>query len=417
MVSRRSKTKTDQILTPPPKIKQADLQRALGHVEAMWSELERSSKEDSQTLLSLPNPYFASSDKPYSGYVMEEMRYWDSYFVALGLLKSQRSQQAYEQADNLLHLLRRFGFIPHSNRMHATSRSHPPMLTSLLLELYYHGASKEWLGPRMELAKSEYEAAWRSALHPHSREVFAGLSRNYDASLVDELAEYESGWDFTTRFYGSALDYIPIDLNALLYKYETDFERAALILGKPEEAKQWQKRAQERRASVDEYLWNQSSGFYFDYNYKLGKQSRVWSLAGYYPLWAGMASEEQAEMLVGNIDKFEAVGGLTATRQYPHIREHHPVQWGYPNGWAPLHLLVVRGCAWYGYEDVAARIAQRWLHTNLHSFNRHGVFFDKYNVVDLDQPPKDGMYPLRTGYAWSNAVFAVLANDMAEYLA
>ncbi len=416
MKKNQSKTKTRHILTPPPDIKLSDLQRALGYIEAMWSELERESLSDSETLLSVPNAYFVSSPKHKNGSLDESMRYWDTFFVGLSLLRSKRSNQAYEQVDNLLYLLKRFGFIPNSARMHATSRSHPPMLTTLLLELYYYGATKEWLAPRIELAKLEYETAWMGSFHPHHRQVFYGLSRNYDTNLIDELAEYESGWDFTTRFYGRALDHVPIDLNAMLFKYEKDFERAALILGRPEEARQWSKKSEERRARVDEYLWNESAGFYFDYNFQLGKRSRVWSLAGYYPLWAGMASTEQAERLVDNIDKFEVAGGLASTRQYPHIREHHPAQWDYPNGWAPLHFIVVRGLASYGYENEAARIAKRWLYANLHSFNRHGVFFDKYNVVDLDQAPKDGVYPLQSGYGWTNAVFSILANDYIKQL-
>lgn len=417
MAKQQSKTKTHQILTPPPKLAQADLERALGYVEAMWAELERSCPTDTDTLLGVPNAYFAPGSEPRDGFIHNEMYYWDTYFIALGLMHTTRHHQAYEQADNLLHLFKRLGMIPTGNRTYLTARSQPPLMTSLLLELYDSGASKEWLAPRIELAKQEYQNVWCGTLHPHWRQVFEGLSRNYEVNLVQELAEAESGWDYTTRFHGKALEHIPVDLNALLYKYETDFERAALIFGKPEEAKQWQQRAAQRRRQVDEYLWNEAAGMYFDYNYKLGKRSRVWSLAGYYPLWAGMASEEQAESLVQNLEKFEHAGGLVTTLEYPHVAEHHEAQWTHPNGWAPLHLLTIRGLAAYGYEYQAQRIAHRWLHTNLHGFNRHGNFFEKYNVVDLEAPPKDGVYPNQVGFAWTNAVFMVLARDYEYELA
>lgn len=410
------KTKTGSPLVPPPQLNASDMERALGYVEATWKELERTRSEDMDTLLGLPYPYFVPGSCPQKGFIHNELYYWDTYFITLGLMGTKRHKQAYEQADNLLHLLQRFGFVPSGNRIYLTARSQPPLLSSLLLELYDSGGSKEWLAPRMELVKKEYELVWRGTLQPHWRQVFEGLSRNYEINLIDALAEAESGWDYTTRFYGKSLQYIPVDLNALLYKYEADFARSALIMGKPQEAEQWHARAQERCEQMDEYLWNESAGFYFDYNYKTGKQSRVWSMAAYYPLWAGMASKEQAKRLVENLDKFEAAGGLTTTLQKPHVQEHHAAQWMYPNGWAPLHLLAIRGLANYGYEHHAKRIAHRWLHTNLHSFNKHGQFFEKYNVVDIDAPPKDGVYPTQVGFAWTNAVFTVLCRDYGHLL-
>lgn len=414
--NQQSKTITGDVLTPPPRLDRADMERAIGYVEATWKELERTRPDDMDTLLGVPYPYFVPGSCPQKGFVHNELYYWDTYFIAQGLMGTKRHHQAYEQADNLLYLLQRFGFVPSGNRIYMTARSQPPLLSSLLIDLYERGGSKEWLAPRMELVKKEYELVWRGTLQPHWRQVFQGLSRNYETNVIDELAEAESGWDYTTRFYGQALQYVPIDLNALLYKYERDFARSALIMNKPQEADQWQKRAEERREQVDEYLWNEQAGFYFDYNYQTGKQSRVWSLAGYYPLWAGMASQEQAKRLAEHIERFEAVGGLTTTLQRPHVKEHHAAQWVHPNGWAPLHLLTVRGLARYGYEDVASRIAHRWLYANLYSFNKHGKFFEKYNVVDLDAPPKDGVYPSQVGFGWTNAVFAVLARDYLHAL-
>ena len=56
-----------------------------------------------------------------------------------------------------------------------------------------------------------------------------GLSRYYDINMLHDLAEAESGWDMTTRFNRRCLDYLPVDLNSLLYKYETDFTKAAKL--------------------------------------------------------------------------------------------------------------------------------------------------------------------------------------------
>ncbi len=409
-------TDASDVVLPPPALKSENIEAALGFIEARWGELERSNSEDKDTLIGLPHPYFAPSTSGSNSIKQDEIHYWDTYFIVRGLLGTKREDQAYEQADNLLHLLRRFGVVPAANRFHATSRSHPPMLTSLLMDLYDWGGNKEWLAPRMELAKEEYRSVWRGSRHPHWREVFKGLSRHYDVNELDALAECESGWEYTTRFSGKALQHIPIDLNSLLYKCEMDFMRSALISGKPKEAQEWQKAAKERKEAIDTYLWNQNAGFYFDYNYCTGRSSNVWSLASYYSLWTGLASEEQAARMAEHIDKFEYNGGLVPALEYPAVSEHQPAQWSYPNGLAPLHLVVIEGLAKYGYESIAERVARRWLKTNLDSFMRKGDFFDKYNVVDISSEPKEGLYPTEKGYAWTNAVFSVLAREYRQSL-
>lgn len=395
----------------PPPLPKGPVERALGYIEAKWGELEASCPTDTDTLLGIPYPYFTPGSKPRNGFIHHEMYAWDTYFIALGLLNTKREHQAYEQADNLLHLLKRFGLVPTGNRTYLTARSQPPLLTSLLLDLYDHDGSKEWLAPRIELAKHEYRNVWRGKVQPHWREVFEGLSRNYEINVLHELAECESGWDYTTRFHSRALDYIPIDLNALLYKCETDFARAALILGKPQEAEQWEQLAKERKQKVDAYLWNESAGFYFDYNYQTGQRSKVWSLAAYYALWSSMASKDQAAQMATHIEKFEEYGGLSTTLEYPHVAEPRPAQWTYPNGWAPLHLLTIQGLAKYGYEHLSIRLAHRWLNNNLQHFIKSGEFYEKYNVVDITAPPKDGVYPNQIGFGWTNAVFTILARE------
>lgn len=38
--------------------------------------------------------------------------------------------------------------------------------------------------------------------------------------MLNDMAEAESGWDMTPRFNRLALEFLPVDLNTLLYKYE-----------------------------------------------------------------------------------------------------------------------------------------------------------------------------------------------------
>jgi neutral trehalase len=115
--------------------------------------------------------------------------------------------------------------------------------------------------------------------------------------------------------------------------------------------------------------------------------------------------------------RFEEKGGLTTTDDIPLNQRVHPgmpVQWAYPNGWAPLHFLTVKGLERYSYTDDAQRIANKWLRTNLDWYLKNGLFLEKYNVVDPEKPPSKGVYPSQTGFGWTNAVFERFCQDYID---
>lgn len=166
-------------------------------------------------------------------------------------------------------------------------------------------------------------------------------------------------------------------------------------------------------------MWSELRGMYFDYNYVKKKRGTVVSLATFYPMWAGMISNEKARDIVKNLKNFEEKGGLATTdpsqlEQVIITPGATPTQWAYPNGWAPLHFMVIHGLQRYGYFEDANRIARKWLKTNLDWFNKHGVFLEKYNVVNPHKPPMRGVYPSQTGFGWTNAVFERLCQEYID---
>jgi alpha,alpha-trehalase len=288
-------------------------------------------------------------------------------------------------------------------------RSQPPFLTTFIYDVYNtYGLDKKWLREAMEIAKQEYSVVWQGTKKPNERLVHKGLSRYYDINYLHDLAEAESGWDMTPRFNRRALNYLPVDLNALLYKYEMDFARTARLFDDKREAARWEQAALARKETMDELMWDRGRGLYYDYNYIKEKRSGISSLAAYFPMWAGMVSEKQAASLVKALRRFENKGGLSTTDALPlsqYAPGSMPVQWAFPNGWAPLQFIVVEGLLRYGYHEDAKRIALKWVKNNLDWFNINGVFLEKYNVVNPDKPPQKGVYPSQTGFGWTNAVF------------
>lgn len=400
-----------------------DVRPALDYISAYWHKLERYHPKDDESLLGLPNKYLVPAYEQGHEFDFNEMYYWDSYFMVQGMMDLEHKDLVIGILENLVSLFERFKVIPNASRMYLMGRSQPPFLSSFIWDVYdTYDLDKKWLKRMMKVAEAEYSSVWMGTSKPHARQVYKGLSRYYDINHLNDLAEAESGWDMTTRFGRKALNYLPVDLNALLYKYEMDFARYYKLIEDKRSAAKWEVAAKYRKKVMDGLMWSNLRGIYFDYNYAKEKRGTVSSLATYYPLWAGMVDDKQAEQLVKALRRFEQRGGLATTdvqalnQVVPGVLAPGtmPTQWAYPNGWAPLHFLVIKGLQRYGYHEDARRIALKWLKNNLGWFNKHGVFLEKYNVVSPDRPPAKGVYPSQTGFGWTNAVFEWLCREYID---
>ncbi len=395
-----------------------DVKAAREYIDNYWQKLTRFHPEDNENLIGLPQPYLVPSYEPGREFDYNELYYWDSYFMVQGMLDDAHKDLVMGILEDLLVLFRRFRIIPNASRLYLTSRSQPPFLTSFIMDVHKaYNPDKEWLEAAVQTAKDEYLTVWMGTQKPNARQVYHGLSRYYDFNYLNDIAETESGWDYTTRFSHRCLNYLPVDLNSLLFKYESDFAYFARLFGDEEEAKEWDSRTTARRQTMNKLMWSDLRSFFYDYDFVKENRGSVNSLAPYYTMWAGVADDRQAAKLVKALRKFEKKGGVATTdgtQVSQLIPGSVPTQWAYPNGWAPLHFIVVKGLQRYGYHEDARRIALKWINTNLDWFKEHGVFLEKYNVVQPGRPPLKGVYPSQTGFGWTNAVFERFCREFVD---
>ena len=403
---------------PDKELVPEDVEAARAYVDKYWEKTLRFHPKDDESLLGLPHKYLVPSFSEHTGFDYNELYYWDSYFMVQGMLDMKHKELVMGIQENLAALFKRFKVIPNASRTYLTGRSQPPFLTTFIFDIYQaYKLDNNWLKEAMEIAKQEYEIVWMGMKKPNERQVYRGLSRYYDINYLHDLAEAESGWDMTPRFERKALNFLPVDLNALLYKYEADFERLETILGNKREAAKWHDAAELRKANMNELMWDGARGMYYDYNYVKQRRGSVNSLAAFFPMWAGMVDEKQAAQLVKSLKRFENKGGLSTTDSLPlgqFVLGSMPTQWAYPNGWAPLQFIVVKALERCGYHKDARRIANKWLKTNLDWFNKHDVFLEKFNVVSPEKPPIKGLYPSQTGFGWTNAIFERFCQEYVD---
>src|SRR6266567_1134898 len=245
-----------------------DVQAARDYIAAYWKKLERFHPKDDGVLIGVPKPYLVPSYAEGHEFDYHELFYWDSYFMAQGLLDEEHKELVLGILEDLVSVFKRFKIIPNASRLYYTSRSHPPFLSSFIFDVYdaYH-MDEKWLHTMMEVAKDEYETVWMGTRKPNARQVYQGLSRYYDFNYLHDIAETESGWDMTPRFNRRCMDYLPPDLNSLLYKYEMDFARAARIFDNKREAALWEHAAKARKNAMNDLMWDRLRGLYYDYNY------------------------------------------------------------------------------------------------------------------------------------------------------
>lgn len=393
-----------------------------------------------------------------------EMYGWDSYFEALGLIQDGRVDLAKAMVDNFIYEINNYGKILNANRSYYLNRSQPPFLTSMIQAVYEatpkSRSREQWLRHAVRAATREYDQVWMSS----QRVTATGLNRYYgdgrqipietekghfdfilkpaakrlkmsvsqvidkynsgklqDAQLDEffahDRAVRESGHDTTYRWrvkgQDRAADFVTVDLNSLLYKYEIDLYRWT---GKPE----WKARAEHRRELMNRYLWDSQKKMYFDYNFKDQKRSDFKSATAFYALWAGVADEAQAKATVPVLLKeLETNGGLLSTAKSSHDAVADPKlprQWEYPNGWAPHQMIAWQALHNYGFEGERQRLIYKWLYTiTKNAADYNGTIPEKFDVVkrshavfaEYGNVGTQFSYITEEGFGWVNASFQV----------
>jgi alpha,alpha-trehalase len=161
-------------------------------------------------LLYLPNKYVVPGGR------FNEMYGWDSYFIIRGLLRAGRVDLAKNMVDNFLFEIENYGAMLNANRTYYLTRSQPPLVSSMFVEVYQAlqksgRADPTWLAKAYVDLEKYYEM-WNRDPHLAGS---TGLSRYYDfgEGPPPEAAQDEAGTyrKVATYFFfhpGQADDYI-----------------------------------------------------------------------------------------------------------------------------------------------------------------------------------------------------------------
>lgn len=419
---------------------------AVDHIDVLWDVLTRSPDESTNgSLISMPYPYVVPGGR------FREIYYWDSYFTMLGLQVSERVDLIENMVDNFSYLIDTMEFIPNGNRTYYQGRSQPPFYAlmvklleeekgagtlskyhpRLLQEYHFWMAGLTKVSASMPASQRVVRLADGSILNRYWDDYATPRPESYiedvkaaEAETLNKEATYrhiraaaESGWDFSSRWLRDSrtlstihtTDIIPIDLNALLYYLELVLAESFQESGNAIQAQEFRQLAHNRKAAMMRYLWNDTEGFFRDYDFVAQAQTPSRSLAAMFPLYFNMVEPEQALRVAQTIEQdFLQAGGVTTT---PLATGQ---QWDAPNGWAPLQWITIQGLRNYNQHTLAERIQQRWIDLNIDVYKRTGKMLEKYNVYDVGLEGGGGEYPVQDGFGWTNGVLLRLYMEAEE---
>ncbi|MBR8149012.1 alpha,alpha-trehalase TreA [Burkholderia vietnamiensis] len=407
------------------------------HIDWLWPQLTRTttSVPPYSSLVPMPKPYVVPGGRFREGY------YWDTYFTMLGLQVSGREDLVDDMLDNFAYLIDTVGHIPNGNRTYYASRSQPPFFAYMVTlaaraegdtvyQKYLPALRKEyayWMqgesaAPRGEAVRhvvampdgAVLNRYWDASDTPRDESYLEDVttakavpSRPANDVYRDLRAGAESGWDYSSRWFGDGrtlatirtTSIVPVDLNSLMFHLETTIVKGCTVARDVGCVVDFSARAARRAAAINRYLWNRH-GYYGDYDWQLRKPRDGVTAAALYPLFAGVAWPERAKATAREVRKtLLQPGGLATTTQ------NTGQQWDAPNGWAPLQWIAIEGLRRYGEAALAKDIGTRFLADVKHVYATEGKLVEKYVVEGAGEGGGGGgEYPLQDGFGWTNGV-------------
>lgn len=427
-------------------------------VHSLWKLLSRRVADGAlehpefHTLLPLSEPVMIPGSR------FREVYYWDSYWVIRGLLTSKMYETAKGIVTNLISLVDTFGYVLNGARAYYTKRSQPPLLSSMIYDIYKKTGDLNFVKKSLPALLKEHDF-WNSGVHSMTVRDAQGnshmLSRYFamwneprpESSTIDQetasklLDDYEkqhlyreiasaaeSGWDFSSRWMRNSSDLttlaatsiLPVDLNSFIMKLELDIAYLANITGDWATSLQFSEFAQTRKLAMNSVLWNEEKGQWFDYwlstngtsckvsdinTWESWNQNKNAYASNFSPLWIELFYSDGA--LVEKVMKSLQGSGLVCAVGIATSLVNSSQQWDSSNGWAPLQHLIVEGLVKSGLEEarsLAEDIAIKWIRTNYVAYKNSGSMHEKYNVEKCGEFGGGGEYVPQTGFGWSNGV-------------
>jgi len=339
----------------------------------------------------IAKPYIVPSS-PDSPYYSVHLWDWDSWLTSVALAQVEAETEpgrftAYEQGSVLNFLehtsddgqmpvqMHPDGYLRHGDfspeEYGARQNMHKPVIVQHAALLARRSGAVEWLRPH--LPKLEAFLERYLTVHRHEATGLAYWQTDFAVGVDNDPSVYYRPAKSTGSIY----------LNSLLYRELLAYGDLLERLDDLRSANVWRRRAQDLADAVVEHCWDERDGTFYsadlalrdidEHDWLHSGAPRHWSSlllridnwSSFLPMWAGFASQDQAERMVDRYRDprtFNATYGVRTLsrleKMYDLRASNNPSNWLGPI-WGISNYLVFQGLRKYGFHDDARELAEK----------------------------------------------------------
>ena len=201
-------------------------------------------------------------------------------------------------------------------------------------------------------------------------------------------ARWESGMDNAVRFDhikmvrnnedAWSMDQESVDLNSYLFAEKHYLKNMAELLGMDEDVKKYKSEAIQLKKQIQTLMYDPDDGYFYDIRLEDGSFVKVKGPEGWIPLWAGIASRDQAEAV---IKKLMDPNIFNTKIPFPTLDASHSEfnpEKGYWRGpvWMDQAYFALMGMKKYGYENEVLKLTSK-----LFNEIQYPVLYENYHPV------------------------------------
>lgn len=294
-------------------------------------------------------------------------------------------------------------FIGYNKKGNNWRDTKPPLSAWGTMNVYNECHNKEFLSEMFDKIYKFHQ--WWYTDRDHDKNGICEYGST-DGSLI--AAAWESGMDNGVRFDDAvmlkngekawSMNQENICLNSFLYKEKLVLAEMATILNKKDLAAQLTKEAEYIKEFVQNKMFDTETGFFYDTRIETGEHIKVMGAECWLPLWAGIATQEQAEQVKEKMmdpNKFNSTLPLgTLDVSHPRLRATR----GYWRGpvWVDQVYFGIVGLRNYGFNEEADFLTEKFVN-NAQGLITDGPIHENYN-------PLTGETLNCPNFGWSSAV-------------
>lgn len=192
----------------------------------------------------------------------------------------------------------------------------------------------------------------------------AGDLFHYDSFLLNDhykqSCKNESGWDTSVRWDNDAESLWAVDLNCYMLEMYRTLLYFSVKLKKFDDYCVWKSREEKLAQNIEKVFWCEEAGFYCDYDFETETHSKVYSPAGFMPLFVKTASKERAELCMQKAMSEEYFYPYMPTVAYCD-REYTSFDYWRGPTWLNVFYYAIAGLENYGFYEESKQLRENFL--------------------------------------------------------